>query len=65
MNKTSPRESCVYGQCKARNLCKGSHCVGRSLLTNESLLMENGMMRDATEAEKEQLLGPKTEGTQG
>ena len=37
MSETSPRESCVYGHCKARNLCKGSHCVGYSLLVTEGM----------------------------
>jgi len=25
------RESCVYGACRAVNLCKGAHCVGGAL----------------------------------
>ena len=49
-----PKEKCIYGQCKARNLCCGYFCVGARLLFNDGYLHENGKMRKATEEERSQ-----------
>jgi hypothetical protein len=29
--KVVPRSECIYGTCRAVNLCKGAHCVGAGL----------------------------------
>jgi hypothetical protein len=49
------KSRCIYGECRARNLCVRAHCVGAGLLINDGYLMENGSMRAATEEEKSRL----------
>lgn len=55
------REPCIYGECRARNLCVRNHCVGRALLENDNYIIEKGTMRDATPDEKKQLLTGKSD----
>jgi hypothetical protein len=52
-NAIVPKDRCIYGWCRARNLCKGEHCVGARLLVKDGYVIEGGAMRDATEEERE------------
>jgi hypothetical protein len=54
----TPKNRCIYGYCRARNLCKGDHCVGYSLLSNEGLVIEYGRLRDATQEDRGRYLPP-------
>jgi hypothetical protein len=47
------QDGCIYGTCRARNLCKQGFCVGANL-KKDGYVMENGEMREMTDSEKAQ-----------
>ncbi len=40
------RSHCIFGACRAVNLCKGTHCVGADLEQAGYILKADGTMRE-------------------
>jgi hypothetical protein len=59
--KLIPKKLCIYGQCKAVNLCKGEYCVGASLLIYDNYILEDGTLREATKEERLEYIGDENE----
>jgi hypothetical protein len=57
--KSIAHERCIYGHCRAHDLCKSAHCIGRWMLRNSNMLMERGATRNATADERKRLLGKR------
>lgn len=42
MGDLTPRSACIYGRCRAVNLCKSSHCVGAEMQKQGYALGDDG-----------------------
>jgi len=47
LGKLKQVDTCVYGNCRARNLCKAGHCVGANLRAF-NYRIENGALVEET-----------------
>jgi len=53
---TIPSHQCIYGRCRALNLCSAYNCTGYRMLKFSNSILENGTIRPATPEEKDRLL---------